>query len=80
MAYHPQMDGQSEQANQRVEQYLQIYGNEEKNDWADLLPLAQFVHNSWRNESIGVTPFNLLIGHTPMIQVQGGEMSIPELT
>ena len=78
-AYHPQMDGQSERANQQVEQYLQIYGNEEKNDWANLLPLAQFVHNSWRNESIGTTPFDLLIEHTPMIQVQSSEMSIPEL-
>ena len=80
MAYHPQMDGQSERANQRVKQYLQIYGNEEKNNWADLLPLAQFVHNSWRNESIGATPFDLLIGHTPTIQVQNSEMTIPELT
>ena len=61
------MDGQSEQANQRVEQYLRIYGTEEKNDWANLLPLAQFVHNSWKNESIRATPFNLLIGHIPTI-------------
>ena len=68
-AYHPQTDGQSERVNQRVEQYLRIYGNEEKNDWANLLPLTQFIHNSWRNESIGATPFDLLIGHTPTIQV-----------
>jgi hypothetical protein len=73
------MDGQSERANQRVEQYLRIYGNEEKNDWAELLPLAQFVHNSWRNESVGATPFDLLIGHTPTIQVRSNEVSIPEL-
>ena len=79
MAYHPQTDGQSERANQQVEQYLQIYGNEEKNNWANLLPLAQFIHNSWRNESIRATPFDLLIGHTPTIQVHNGEMSIPEL-
>ena len=39
-AYHPQMDGQSERVNQRVEQYLRIYGNDEQNDWADLLALA----------------------------------------
>ena len=79
-AYHPQTDGQLEQANQRVEQYLRIYGNEEKNDWASLLPLAQFIHNSWRNKSIGATPFDLLIGHTPTIQVWSNEVSIPELT
>ena len=79
MAYHLQTDGQSERANQRVEQYLWIYGNEEKNDWVNLLPLAKFVHNSRRNKSIGTTPFNLLIEHTPTIQVQRGEMSIPEL-
>ena len=79
MAYHPQTDSQSEWANQRVEQHLQIYGNEEKNDWANFLPLAQFVHNIWRNKSTGATPFDLLIGHTPTVQVQSGEMSIPEL-
>ena len=78
-AYHPQTDGQSERANQRIEQYLRIYGNKEKNDWVDLLPLAQFVHNSWRNESIGATPFDLLIGHTPTVQVLSSETSIPEL-
>ena len=79
-AYHPQMDGQLEQANQRVEQYLQIYGNKEKDDWVDLLLLAQFVYNSWKNKSIGATPFDLLIGHTPTIQLQTSEIFIPELT
>ena len=44
--YHPQMDGQSERANQHMEQYLQIYGNDEQNNWADLLALAQFTHNT----------------------------------
>ena len=79
-AYHLQTDGQSEQANQRVKQYLRIYGNKEKNDWVNLLLLAQFVHNSWRNKSTGATPFDLLIRHTPTIQVQSNKMSIPELT
>ena len=80
MAYHPQMDGQFKHVNQSVEQYLQIYGNEEQNDWVNLLPLAQFIHNSWMNKSTGVTPFKLLIGHTPLIQVQEKDLSIPKLT
>jgi transposase InsO family protein len=45
-AYHPQMDGQSKRANQRVEQYLRIYSNDEKNDWVSLLPMAQYTHNA----------------------------------
>jgi hypothetical protein len=80
MAYHLQTDGQSERANQRVEQYLQIYGNEEQNDWADLLLLAQFTHNAWPNESTGQTPFNLLIGHMPTLVITEKDTTIPEIT
>jgi transposase InsO family protein len=79
-AYHPQTDGQSERANQRVEQYLRIYGNEEQNDWADLLPLAQFTHNTWPNESTGQTPFNLLIGHMPTLVIAEKDTTIFEIT
>jgi hypothetical protein len=67
--YHPQMDGQSERANQRVEQYLRIYGNDEQNDWAELLPLAQYTHNATRNESTNTMPFELLIGCTPTVTI-----------
>jgi Integrase zinc binding domain len=45
-AYHPQTDGQSEQANAQLEQYIHIYGNAEQNNWVNLLLLAQYVHNS----------------------------------
>jgi transposase InsO family protein len=45
-AYHPQTDGQSEQTNQWLEQYLRIFGNYSQNDWANWLPLAQYIHNS----------------------------------
>jgi hypothetical protein len=78
-AYHPQTDGQSERANQRVEQYLRIYGNSEQDNWAQLLPMAQFVHNTWMNESTGRTPFELLIGHTPTIQTKKETTALPEV-
>jgi hypothetical protein len=77
--YHPQTDGQSERANQRVEQYLRIYGNSEQNDWVDLLPMAQYTHNAWKNESTQATPFDLLIGHTSMIQVEERDLAVPEV-
>jgi hypothetical protein len=79
-AYHPQTDGQSERANQRVEQYLRIYGNEYQNDWAALLPMAQFVHNTWPNTTTGYTPFELLIGHTPLVTSTKAISRLPYVT
>jgi hypothetical protein len=78
-AYHPQTDGQSERANACMEQYLRIYGNVEQDDWVHLLPLAQYVHNSWTNASMGYTPFELLIGHTPMLTVRHVKTNVPEV-
>jgi transposase InsO family protein len=65
-AYHPQTDGQSERTNQWLEQYLRIFGNYSQSDWANWLPLAQYVHNSWMNKTTKQTPFNLLIGGLPV--------------
>jgi hypothetical protein len=79
-AYHPQMDGQSEQANTRLEQYIHIYGNTEQDNWVNLLPLAQYVHNSWTNASTGYAPFELLIGHVPQINITHEETNVPEVT
>ena len=78
-AYHPQTDGQSERANQQVEQYLQIYGNTHQNDWPTLLPLAQFIHNTWPNATIKQIPYDLLLGFTPRVQVYKQDLGVPEL-
>jgi hypothetical protein len=77
--YHPQTDGQSERTNVHMEQYLRIYGNAEQDDWVHLLPLAQYVHNSWTNTSTGYTPFELLIGHTPMLSIGHIKTNVPEV-
>ena len=55
--YHPQTDGQSEHTNQWLEQYLRIYCNFQQDNWASLLPMAQFMHNSWPNSTTSFTPF-----------------------
>jgi hypothetical protein len=46
MAYHPQTDGQSERTNQTLEMFLQIFCNHQQNDWAKLLPVAQYALNA----------------------------------
>ena len=62
-----------------MEQYLQIYGNTHQNDWPTLLPLAQFVHNTWPNATMKQMPYDLLLGFTPQIQVHKQNSEVPEL-
>jgi hypothetical protein len=78
-AYHPQTDGQSKRTNQWLEQYLQVYGNFQQNDWASLLPLAQFVHNAWPSEVTKMTPFDLLMGFTLKIWQTKTTSTLPDL-
>ena len=81
-AYHPQTDGQSERTNQWLEQYLRIFGNSSQDDWSLWLPMAQYVHNSWLNETTRKTPFDLLIGVTPKTHQRNmppSEQRIPDL-
>ena len=42
---HPQIDGQTERVNAILEQYLRCFINERQNNWADLLPFAEFSYN-----------------------------------
>src|SRR5260221_643861 len=55
--YHPEGDGQTEHANQVLEQYLQTYTNYQQDDWAMLLPMAEFAYNNAMNVTMGVSPF-----------------------
>ena len=67
MAYHPQTDGQSERTNQRLEQYLRIFIDYNQQNWASLLPLAQYTLNAWPNATTKKTPFELILGYIPKV-------------
>ena len=64
-AFHPQTDEQTEQQNNTMEAYLCAFVNWEQNDWAPLLPIAEFAYNNSRNASTGHTPFELNYGYHP---------------
>jgi hypothetical protein len=64
-AYHPQTDGQSERTNQTLETYLRIFCNEQQNDWARWIPMAQYVMNSRPSHTTKVPPYEVLIGQIP---------------
>jgi hypothetical protein len=68
MAFHPQMDGQMEQMNAVMEQYLQAYVNYLQDDWAEWLPLAEFTANNQASETIGLSPFFANKGFDPHYQ------------
>ena len=44
--FHPQTDRESERVNQELEQYLHICGNFQQNNWAALLSIIEFAHNT----------------------------------
>ena len=45
--------------------YLQAFVNFDLNNWAKLLPMAEFAYNNTKNASIGHTPFELNCGSHP---------------
>ena len=65
MAYHPQMDGQSERMNAIMEQYLRAYVNYQQDNWVALLPMCQFTANNPFLESMKSSPFLANYGYHP---------------
>lgn len=64
-AFHPQTDGQTERLNQEIEQFLRLFCSERQDDWADLLPIAEFAINNRISAATQQTPFFLSHGEHP---------------
>ena len=67
--YHLEGDGQTERTNQTLEQYLQIYCNYQQDNWAELLPLAEFSFNNSPSTTTSVSPFFTNKGYHPNLTV-----------
>jgi hypothetical protein len=61
-AYHPETDGQTENANRTLEIMLRSVINFEQDDWDDHLPAAELAMNNARNETTGFSPFYMFYG------------------
>jgi len=55
--YHPKGNGQTEQKNQTLEQYLRVYFNYQQDNWSKLLPSADFTYNNTLSATTGIKPF-----------------------
>ena len=67
--YHPEGDGQTERINQVLEQYLCTYCNYQQDNWAPLLPLAEFAYNNAPSATTGVSPFFANKGYHPNLSI-----------
>ena len=64
-AFHPQTDGETERVNQELEQYLQVFGNFQQDNWAELIPFMEFAHNARQHSATGRSPFEIWYGFQP---------------
>ena len=71
-AYHPQSNGQTECANQEVEQHLCLFANSHQDNWVMFLPTAEFVLNSRMHSTHKMTPFEVMYGYQPDFTVPVG--------
>ena len=49
--------GQTERVNQTLEQYLRSFCNYDQDDWAELLPMAEYAYNNSVTSATGISPF-----------------------
>ena len=84
MAFHPQTDGQTERANQELEQYLRMFVDYRQEQWLDWLGTAEFTYNNKVNSSTKVSPFMANNGQNPRmgfeIRKKGKVMKAEEFT
>ncbi len=59
MAFHPQTDRLTEQVNQEVEKYLQIFVNHLQDNWVEWLLLTAFAHNNHTHSATGKSSFKV---------------------
>ena len=76
-AFHPQTDGKMEQLNREINQYLRTYINDQQNDWAKWIKIAQFVWNNMVSEVTTDSPFGITRSYSPCIGVEPTETVTP---
>ena len=61
-AFRPQINGQTEQMNLVLQDYLRNYVNEDQTDWADHFNMAECSYNNTKHLGTGFSPFTMISG------------------
>jgi hypothetical protein len=83
-AYHPQMDGQTKRVNQILEDMLRACALKDRKSWDKCLLYAEFSYNNSYQESLKMSPFEVLYGfkcRTPLFWNEPEESQVfgPEI-
>ena len=76
-AFHPQTDRQTEQLNLEINQYLRTYVNDQQDDWAKWIKIAQFVWNNTVSEVTTDSLFGITRSYSPQMGVEPIETVAP---
>jgi len=64
-AFHPQTDGQTENANQYIDQRLRPFVNYYQDNWSELIHIVDFAAAALPHESTGLSSFMVEMGYEP---------------
>ena len=70
-AYHPQLDGQSEEVNRCLSTYLKCFAEMKPKSWPQWLSWAVYWYDTNYHESTKTTPFKALYGRDPHTLLRG---------
>jgi hypothetical protein len=76
-AYHPETDGQTENANRTLETMLRATVDFAQTDWDELLAAAELAFNNAKNETTGFSPYYLFYGQQAQMPL---DLAIAPLT
>ena len=76
-AFHPQSDGQTENANKTLEIILRSRVDFDQTDWDEHLAAAELAINNAKNETTGYSPFYLFYGREAVLPL---DLAITQLT